>query len=110
MAAARHHNCARLSGMLLEPFRPWPAHVIQLGPVAIRQIPHRHVPFERPAQAGLPDFTSRFRPGELPMSLYLPAAAPFLGTRVNRDWMTHASHEEASGQPRQRLPRAAFLG
>ena len=69
MTVARHHDRTRLPGMFLEPFRPWPAHVIKFRPVAVRQIPHRHIPFEWLAVASLPDFVSRFRLRELPMSL-----------------------------------------
>ena len=35
MAFARDHNRTRLSGVLLEPFWSRPAHIVQLGPIAI---------------------------------------------------------------------------
>ena len=44
MALALDHERACVPGMFLEPFRPGPAHIVQLRPVAIRQMSHASTP------------------------------------------------------------------
>lgn len=44
MALALDDERACKPGMLLEPFGPRPAHIVQLRPVAIRQISHLSIP------------------------------------------------------------------
>src|SRR5262245_33138146 len=51
VALAMDHERACVPGMLLEPFGPRPAHIVQLRPVAIRQISHASTP--RPPQSRL---------------------------------------------------------
>jgi hypothetical protein len=40
MALALHHERPRMPGMFLQPFGSGAAHIVQLGPIAIRQISH----------------------------------------------------------------------
>ena len=82
MALARSRHDSRLSAMLLKPFRSGPAHIIEFGPVAIRQIPHVNSPSTGWLFASL--HARRFGPWTLPMSLCVGAGPRFPMARVNR--------------------------
>src|SRR5262245_24193890 len=75
VAPAMDHERACVSGMLLEPFGPRPAHIVQLRPVAIRQISHASTP--RPPKAGSPSsrcFAARVAAKRLRMGLFAAGA------------------------------------
>ena len=59
MPLARDDNRPRLPRMFLEPFRPRPAHVMQLGPVAVGKVPHDACPFAGPMASHCLDRGSR---------------------------------------------------
>ncbi len=71
VAPARDHDRSRRSGMFLEPFWAGPAHVVQLGPITIRQISHSLCPLDGWSE---PVFTSRVRPRDC-KCLYPPSQA-----------------------------------
>ena len=75
MTFALHHDGSRLAGMFLEPFRSRPAHIMQLGPVTIRQISHHEAPWLSPLRLDSSRFMKMMGARSLRMRLF-PSALP----------------------------------
>src|SRR5262245_65996239 len=111
---AMDHERACVPGMLLEPFGPRPAHIVQFRPVAIRQISHASTP--RPPKAGLP--SNRCFAQEWLQSgcewVYSRRERALLHITVNRRWLARerggATLRAFARDPHYRLGRLRQTG
>src|SRR5262245_36855883 len=83
MPLAADDDRARLPRMFLKPFRSWPAHVMQLGPVSVGKVPHRKCPY----RLGLRAMSgSSLAPRGLPTRLARRTRADFRESGLTAHW------------------------
>ena len=95
MNFAMDQDGPRRPAVLLKPFRPGSAHIVQLRPVAIRQISHRHIPTRLLAHRA--SLRRQGRPEHLANVFMCGNRRRLFSTRVNRLCARRASLRPALG-------------